>query len=611
MWWPSQCAGARSQPTNTQLRSRAASARRSPGETTRLRRPTSRTSLGPAKTIRATAASQPSRRATSTGTGAVQSSSAARVPGAPSRALRSTVTLRCGRSPPDSGSPPPSRLRRASSTRASARRWAGVRSSAGPAGLANGSTAASTVAPASGSSWPGRATVPPKVSARVRERPAWAAVASARTRSGATTLRKCTAACRSRCGSSSRAAPSRIASPPATASAGRSAVAAAITSTCRALTAPAARAAALAVRSSASRRAVRTHAAAAPGASRARCRSQAAVDAAPAAAAPPPRSKATSRRANSASSWLRAMPSATTSSPRAATGSPASSSPATWSSAPPSRPTGGRPSYSNMCSTVVGGSDSFALLWAVPRSRRPGPRLLLRRRGQRRDEGLLRNLDPADGLHPLLTLLLLLQQLALAADVPAVALGQHVLADCPDVLPGNHSRPDRGLDRHLELLTRDQLAQLGGHRHAVRIGLVLVHDGAKGVHRLALQQDVDLDQVGGLLADRFVVQRGVAAGARLQRVEEVENDLPQRQRVAQLDPVRGQVVHAEQHPPAALAELHDHADVVAGSEQRRPDHRLEDLRDLATRKLARVGDGVLLPGLHHHPVDDVRRRGDQ
>src|SRR4051794_19679764 len=61
--------------------------------------------------------------------------------------------------------------------------------------------------------------------------------------------------------------------------------------------------------------------------------------------------------------------------------------------------------------------------------------------GQRGDEGLLRDVDPPDGLHPLLALLLLLQQLALAGDVAAVALGEHILAHRPDVLPGDDPGP--------------------------------------------------------------------------------------------------------------------------------------------------------------------------
>ena len=43
-------------------------------------------------------------------------------------------------------------------------------------------------------------------------------------------------------------------------------------------------------------------------------------------------------------------------------------------------------------------------------------------------EGLLGNLYPANLLHPLFTLFLLFKQLALAADITAIALGQHVFA---------------------------------------------------------------------------------------------------------------------------------------------------------------------------------------
>jgi hypothetical protein len=66
-----------------------------------------------------------------------------------------------------------------------------------------------------------------------------------------------------------------------------------------------------------------------------------------------------------------------------------------------------------------------------------------------------------------------------------------------------------------------------------------VDDRGERVDRLALQQDVDLDQISGLLARRLVVQAAVPLGPRLERVEEVEDDLGQRQRVADLYPVRG------------------------------------------------------------------------
>ena len=79
---------------------------------------------------------------------------------------------------------------------------------------------------------------------------------------------------------------------------------------------------------------------------------------------------------------------------------------------------------------------------------------------QHGQERLLRHLDRADLLHSLLAFLLLLQELPLARDVAAVALGQHVLAQRLDRFPGDDAAADGGLDRDLEQLARDQLAQL-------------------------------------------------------------------------------------------------------------------------------------------------------
>src|SRR5579884_2452687 len=61
---------------------------------------------------------------------------------------------------------------------------------------------------------------------------------------------------------------------------------------------------------------------------------------------------------------------------------------------------------------------------------------------QHRQERLLRDFHAAHALHPTLAFLLLLQQLALARDVAAVALRQHVLAHRRDVLARDHLRPD-------------------------------------------------------------------------------------------------------------------------------------------------------------------------
>ena len=87
------------------------------------------------------------------------------------------------------------------------------------------------------------------------------------------------------------------------------------------------------------------------------------------------------------------------------------------------------------------------------------------------EERFLRHLDGADLLHALLARLLLLEQLALAGDVAAVAFCQHVLAQRLDVLARDDVGADRGLDRHVVHLARDHLAHLGRHLAAAVLAL--------------------------------------------------------------------------------------------------------------------------------------------
>ena len=153
-----------------------------------------------------------------------------------------------------------------------------------------------------------------------------------------------------------------------------------------------------------------------------------------------------------------------------------------------------------------------------------------------------------DHLHPLLPLLLPLQQLALAGDVTAVALAStsfriarmvsRAITREPTAAWIGTSNCWRGIS--LELLSQG---------NPVAVGAVAMHDRAGRRRRLAVQQDVHLDQVGLLLADRLVIEAGVPLGPGLQLIEEVEDDLGQRQRVPQLDPVRGQVVHLPARRP--------------------------------------------------------------
>ena len=72
-----------------------------------------------------------------------------------------------------------------------------------------------------------------------------------------------------------------------------------------------------------------------------------------------------------------------------------------------------------------------------------------------------------------------------------------------------------------------------------------MHDQRQRVDGVAGQQDVELDQVGRPVAEDLVVERRIAAAARLREVVEVEHDLRERQVVAELDPLLGQVVHVD------------------------------------------------------------------
>src|SRR5690606_5216855 len=76
------------------------------------------------------------------------------------------------------------------------------------------------------------------------------------------------------------------------------------------------------------------------------------------------------------------------------------------------------------------------------------------------DEGVLRDVDLADGLHLFLPFLLFLQQLALPRDVPAVALRGDVFAEGADALAGDDLAADGRLDRDGEKLLGDHVAQL-------------------------------------------------------------------------------------------------------------------------------------------------------
>src|SRR5690606_31872171 len=89
---------------------------------------------------------------------------------------------------------------------------------------------------------------------------------------------------------------------------------------------------------------------------------------------------------------------------------------------------------------------------------------------QRRNESLLRDFHLSEFAHFLLAGLLLLEQLALAGDVTAVALGQHVLPKGTDGFARNNPAADRRLNGDLEEMRRDELFQFLAHGPAALLG---------------------------------------------------------------------------------------------------------------------------------------------
>ena len=121
-------------------------------------------------------------------------------------------------------------------------------------------------------------------------------------------------------------------------------------------------------------------------------------------------------------------------------------------------------------------------------------------------EGALRHLDSSDLAHPLLSLLLLLKKLSLTRDVTSVTFCSHILADSLDSLSGDDLRSDGSLDRDVELLARYELLELLAHLASEIICMIGMDEGRKGIGRISVEKDVQLDQLGLLEAYDMVVE---------------------------------------------------------------------------------------------------------
>ena len=138
-----------------------------------------------------------------------------------------------------------------------------------------------------------------------------------------------------------------------------------------------------------------------------------------------------------------------------------------------------------------------------------------------------------------------------------------------------------------------------------------MNDGTERIDLLALNKDVHLDQIGGLLAILMVIEGSVALGAGLELVEEVEHDFGQWNAVVHLDTIGGDVLHRAHNATVVLAQIHHRTDEFLGRDDVGGNHRLDNLLDLAVREFARVGHMMLAAVLGGHVVGDVRGGLDQ
>ena len=214
--------------------------------------------------------------------------------------------------------------------------------------------------------------------------------------------------------------------------------------------------------------------------------------------------------------------------------------------------------------------------------------------------------------HLLFALFLLFQQLLLTGDIAAIALGQHVLSHGLDGLTGDDLAADGSLDGDLKELSGDVLLQLLTQPAGAGVRLILMGNKAEGVHTVAVELHVHLDQHTGPVAGKLVVQRGIPLGVGLQGIKEIVNDLIQRHQIMQLHQTGIQILHILEFTAAVLAHRHDVAHILVGRNDRSLDIRLLRVVDVGgIRIIVRVIHANQRSVILIDIVDNGGQRGDQ
>ena len=87
-------------------------------------------------------------------------------------------------------------------------------------------------------------------------------------------------------------------------------------------------------------------------------------------------------------------------------------------------------------------------------------------------------------------------------------------------------------------------------------------DEGQSVHLLAVEQQIHLHQIAGMVALDFIIQRGVTPGVGLQRVKKIIDDLVQRHQIVQFHQIGIQILHIFEFPSTLLAHGHDIAHII-------------------------------------------------
>ena len=139
-----------------------------------------------------------------------------------------------------------------------------------------------------------------------------------------------------------------------------------------------------------------------------------------------------------------------------------------------------------------------------------------------------------------------------------------------------------------------------------------MRDEAQRVHLIAVQEHVHLHQLARMVRRELIVQRGVALRARLERVEEVVDDLAQRHLVVQLHQPAVEILHVLVFAAQILAQRHDVADKLLRRDDRHVHERL--LRQLdggGVRVFVRIVDHDDGAVRLRDAVDDGGQGGDE